>query len=465
MRDECFTVGGVAVAPGVFAPGHLGELTQVVDFQLVDAVAAETGTVQKRVRLLPTRVVVFFVLGLALFEGCGYRLVWGKLVAGLCAVPVGCPTVSGLTRARRRVGAKPFRALFEAIAGPLAWPGTPGAFWRGLRLVAFDATYLRVPDDPAVTRTLRKRRGAKVAWGYPLLRLSVLVECGTRALLGAAFGSDTAGESVYARQLLPCLKQGMLLLADAYYDHGKLLREIGATGAHWLVRSGAARRPLIGRRLSDGSYLTVLTTGAGLIEVRVVEAQMSITYTDGTVRTTTWRLISSLLDDRRYPATELIDLYHQRWEIETTYYSIKHTILDGRVLRSRRAEDIDQELWALLTVYQAIIRISTDAVTTQPNVDPDRASFTVAIHTARNQVITAGAIACPTTDPLLGAIGLAVLSSLLPPRRQRAKARTKKIATSKYKPAGTVFPRTTLHYTTHTQIMIFEEGLTARSSP
>ena len=70
-------------------------------------------------------------------------------------------------------------------------------------------------------------------------------------------------------------------------------------------------------------------------------------------------------------------LYHRRWQVETTYFSIKATMLDGRVLRSRRPDDIDQEVYALLTVYQAIIRIAVDAVDTCPEARPDRISFTV----------------------------------------------------------------------------------------
>ena len=53
----------ITIAAGVFAPGHLGELTQIVPFELVDAVLEETGTRERRLRLLPSRVGMYFVLG------------------------------------------------------------------------------------------------------------------------------------------------------------------------------------------------------------------------------------------------------------------------------------------------------------------------------------------------------------------------------------------------------------------
>lgn len=65
-----------SVAEGRFAPGHLGELTQVVPFDLVDAVLEETLTVQRRLRDLPSRVGVYFVFAMCLFPEVGYRLVW-----------------------------------------------------------------------------------------------------------------------------------------------------------------------------------------------------------------------------------------------------------------------------------------------------------------------------------------------------------------------------------------------------
>ncbi|MEJ8632467.1 transposase domain-containing protein [Streptomyces sp. MS2.AVA.5] len=215
MQEKSVIVRMIEVAGGVYAPGHVGELTQIVDFALVDAVLEETGTREKRLRLLPSRVVVYFVLALSLFEHDSYRTVWGKLVAGLEGLALVRPSVSSLSRARRRIGVAPLRRLFETLAGPVAARGQAGAFYRGLRTVAVDGTLLHVPDDEAITWRYPKRVGEKMEFGYPLLRLVVLVECGTRAVLAAAFGPESEGELPYARRLLGALDHSMLLLADA----------------------------------------------------------------------------------------------------------------------------------------------------------------------------------------------------------------------------------------------------------
>ena len=73
----------VTVAAGVLAPGHLGELTRYLPFELADDVLEGTRTVQKRMRALPSRAGIYFVLAMALFPGIGYLRVWGKMTAAL----------------------------------------------------------------------------------------------------------------------------------------------------------------------------------------------------------------------------------------------------------------------------------------------------------------------------------------------------------------------------------------------
>jgi hypothetical protein len=185
LREKSVITRTIETAGGAYAPGHLGELTQIVivDFSLVDAVLEETGTRERRLRLLPSRVVAYLVLALALVRSA----------------------VSSLSRARQRIGAAPLRRLFETLAGPVAHRGQSGAFWRGLRTVAVDGTLLHTPDEPAITWRYSKRSGDHLEFGYPLLRLVVLIECGTRVLLAAAFGPENDGELSYAGRLMNAL--------------------------------------------------------------------------------------------------------------------------------------------------------------------------------------------------------------------------------------------------------------------
>ena len=191
----------VKVAAGVFAPGHLGELTPIVPFELVDAVLEETSTVQARLRGLPSRVGVYFLLAMCLFPEIGYRRVWAKLICGLDGLAIFAPTAKALRDLRRRIGTRPVKALFEVLAGPLAQPDTPGVRFGRYRTVSFDGCTSQKTADTARNRAwLGKPSGN----GYPMLELMTLVETGTRALLGAVFGPTAEGETATPRSCCTC---------------------------------------------------------------------------------------------------------------------------------------------------------------------------------------------------------------------------------------------------------------------
>jgi Insertion element 4 transposase N-terminal/Transposase DDE domain len=422
----------ITVAAGVYAPGHAGGLTRFVPFDLVDAVLAETGAVQQRLRLLPSRVGVYFVLMLGLFPRLGYARVWDRLVAGLIGLPglhVAVPSEKALRDLRRRVGVAPMRALFEVVAGPLAQPRTPGVRYRGLRTVAFDGcSSIKAPDAERSRSWLGKIRHPQGWAGYPSLMLMALVETGTRGLLGARFGPVTdTGETGYAHRLLHPLTPDMLLLTDRGFDSNTFLHAVADTGAQFLTRITAQRRPTVLTALPDGSYLT---TFAGL-PVRVIEAAVTVTTSTGQQITGEYRLATTLLQHRRHPAETLLRLYHERWEIESAFYALRHTLLNGRVLRSTDPTGLHQELWGLLITYQALRLAMLDAVETRPGTNPDRASFTIALQHATDQVVNGADIIPDPTNPL-GVIGTAVLAGLLPERRDRISVRKVKTPTSRY---------------------------------
>jgi hypothetical protein len=421
----------VTVAGGRFAPGHLGELTQHIPFEMVDAAVAETRATQSRLRDLPSRVVVYLLLAACLFPEVGYLGVWRKLTAALTGLPVVTPTAGGLAKARARVGVAPLRWLFDLLRGPAATGRQRGVWWRGLLVCAIDGTVLTVPDNPRVLARFTKHRGNHGGSGYPQIRLLVLLACGTRTVINAVFGPTTTGESTYTPRLLSSLRAGMILLADRNFGAQDLLAQIAATGAEVLVRLKNGRKIPVLARYRDGSYLSTL----GRLPVRIIECEITITTTAGR-RTGVYRLATTLLDHHRYPASELITLYHRRWEIETAYLELKSSILGGRVLRARTPTGIEQEVYALLLTYQLLRTAIADATTTRTDVDPDRASFSIAYHTARDQLIQAANVLADTVIDLVGTIGRHVLANLMPTRRLRVCPRIVKRAISQYQARG-----------------------------
>jgi Insertion element 4 transposase N-terminal/Transposase DDE domain len=420
----------VTVAAGVFAPGHLGELTQYLPFEVVDDILAQTKTVQRRLRDLPSRVGVYFVLALGMYPRLGYARVWAKLTAGLQGLPVARPSEKALRDLRRRLGPAPVKALFEVVAGPLAQPGTPGVRFGGLRTVAFDGcNSLKVPDTRRNRWWLGRIRYRMGFAGYPTLRLMALAETGTRGLLGAALGSAAdRDEATVARRLLPLLRPGMLVLLDRAFDMNAFLRDVAATGALLVARAKSTRHPPVLGHLPDGSYLSCL----GGLAVRIIEASVTVTGADGSRVRGSYRLITTLMDHRRFPAPAVVRLYHERWEIESAYFALRHTLLNGHVLRSGDRAGLEQETWALLTLYQLLRMAMVTAIETRPGTDPDRASFTTAMETAKDQLTAAQGVCPDGPADLPGAIGRAVLATLLPARRPRFSARKVKCATSRY---------------------------------
>ena len=419
-------VRSITVAAGVFAPGHLGPLTQVIPFELVDAVLAETGRTERRLRMVPSRVAFYLVLALALFEGVSAFGAWSKLTGALAGLPVARPSEKALRDARRRIGAEPVKGVFEVLAGPIAQPGTPGARYRRYRTVAFDGCSSTKIPDTARNRAVYGRAPVRHGHsGYPMLMLMTLAETGTRALIGAVFGPTGIGEIAWAEQLLDRLDSSMLLLDDRGFDADEFLAKIAATGAQFLVRATANRRPPVLTRLPDGSHLTVI----GGLRLRVIEAETTVAGADGSRLTGTYRLLTTLLDHRADPAFALVALYHERWEIEIAYLALRHTLLDGRVLRSKDPTGIAQEMWAILTLYQALRTVMCEAAESVPGTDPDRMAFARALETARTKTTLAD-LGQPADR--LGAIGRAVLAGPNPARRARYSARKLKSPGNRY---------------------------------
>lgn len=377
----------------------MGLLTRTFTPELVDFVVDEAGAREERTKSLPASLMVNFVLTMWLFTGYGYGLVLRELVENWPrrARENWQPATTGsLTLARARLGPGPLRLLFDRVAGATGTPATPGAFWRGLRLASMDGTLLDVPDSKAnAAAYTRSSNGSRPA-PYPQVRLLALVECGTKAMIGAVFDSFAIGERTLAKRLLHHLGPGMLLMADRGFPAYDLCTAAAATGAQLLWRvSQSFALPLV-EVLSDGTYLSELRgrRKGERMPVRVIEYTVTTTTVgeNGATEETSelFCLITTLLDPGQAPAGELAELYTARWTSETIFKHIKIEQRGGRpaTLRSNSPAMVEQELWAMLCVYQAVHDLAVDAAR-HAGLPVAHISFKSTLAAARRSVGTA----------------------------------------------------------------------------
>ncbi|WP_322762701.1 IS4 family transposase [Frankia sp. Cr2] len=396
----------------------LGVLAAQFPDALLDEVVAETGRRERRTRDLPAALTLRYVIALALFPSDGYDEVMRqvKVADDWCsdrAGPVKVPATTAITRARDRLGVEPVKLLFERTAVAMALPQrTVGAFYRGWRVCAVDGTTLLVPDTDENAAAFGKPGNDQGEGALPQVRVLGLVECGTRALLGAGFGgtggSKAASEQALFDELLPALCPDLLVLADRNFLGFELFEKAAATGADLLWRAKADRRLPVDVELPDGSYLSHLvapaTRGRGRkITVRVVEYTLDRDPDTGqplpASKKETYRLVTTVPDPAAAPAAELAALYSDRWEVETLLDEIKVHQQDGRlVLRSRTPDRIEQELWGVLLLHRALRKLIHDTALRE-GIDPDRLSFTHTVSIVRRQVVRRAIFPPPPDRP------------------------------------------------------------------
>ena len=376
----------------------LGVLTRTFPPELVDAVVRETGREQKRSRLLPARLVVYYVLAMALFSQAGYEEVMRNLIEGLAwesgwQKRWNVPSQPAISQARARLGVEPLKELFARGCVPLATKKTPGAFYRNWRLMSVDGTSLDLADTPENEAEFGRPssgRGEGVG-AFPQLRMVALAECSTHAITDAVMGPLSSGETTLTRQLLGSLAPGMLLLADRNFYSYSLWNEARATGADLLWRTKSNHILPEVERLPDGSYLSHLHEVVKNkrrptdVVVRVVEYRIEDPGRPQTEETS-YRLLTTIEDPKRAPAVELAGLYSERWEFETVLDELKtHQRGPRVVLRSKSPEGVLQEAYGYLCTHYAIRALM--AKTADDNgVDPGRVSFTRALHASRRSV-------------------------------------------------------------------------------
>jgi hypothetical protein len=366
----------------------VGLLATTFPDEMVVAAIEATGKREQRNRALPARLMVYLSMALWLDFGKGYVRVLRNLLRGLRWARGGwdgyvVPTDGAISRARERLGSAPMQVLFEATAKPTVPAGHAEVFWRDLLKVVVDGTVFDLPASADNAASFDTPAGGVL----PQARLVALAECGSMALIGAAFDSIEVGERTLFERLLGKLTPGMLLLADRGFPSYDLYTASAGTGAQLLWRVSDSFTLPVRKRLDDGTYLSELRGKRARERVTVRVIEYSVADDDGVSEV--FALITTLLDPEQAPAIELARVYADRWHVEILFRLVKVDLrTPGGVLRSRTAEGVRQELWALLCLYQALRSLITRAAVIA-GVDPARISFPPVLDAVNDSVGTA----------------------------------------------------------------------------
>jgi hypothetical protein len=368
-------------------------LEQVIGPDQVRQVLEDTGCFDARRCLLTREVIFWVVLAMGILTDLPIRQVFKACRRWRPGEAT--PHRSSLCLARQRLGLAPVRRLFEQTARLLATPQTPGAFYRGWRLMAIDGTVWTVPDSDANAAAFGRSDGARGPSARPQIRKLSLVEAGTHAevaLVIRGIRGSHSGEQSMVAGLLHHLRPDQLLLWDrGFFSYSLWKAVIGHVGQLLArVSTRLVLRPL--QTLADGSYLAKIypcesernKDRQGIV-VRVIRYTLTDPQRVGYGVEHT--LLTTLLDAAAHPALELVLLYHERWEVELVYDEQK-THQDPRratkpaQVRSETPLGVLQEVYAL-SLGHYVVRATMAQAAAREGLDPDRLSFLGCLHILR----------------------------------------------------------------------------------
>jgi hypothetical protein len=350
-------------------------------------------------------------------------------------------TREALCHARARLGFEPLKALFEHTAAIVR----PRKTFHGLRVWALDTMDLRVPDSPANAAEFGRPGVAKGQAGFPQIGASVLLDVEGRRVRDVLFEDVTASERNLAVLLVRHLKRGDLVIQDRGLAALWVLDSYARHGVHHLTRIPKTWKPRILQRLGRGDYLVELrgviphplrhdSDGVERPRFRKLVARLIEYHLPGKRRV---RLVTSLIDHKRYTAREIAHRYHDRWDIEIAFDEIKThlaTVTHGTmhtVFRSKSPTGVLQEAYALFAAYNLIRQLISKAARRR-GLNPLHISFVEALDFIRRTI---------ETIALSRAAQRAALAILLEdvaecridrPRRPRLCPRVVKVKTSRY---------------------------------
>ena len=283
--------------------------------------------------------------------------------------PLHC-TAGAWSQARAKLSHRAFVELNDELLIPAAYgasaPQDALKLWRTHRLVGFDGSLLHLPKSTSVIAEFGVIEAANQLGQSGVARcmgrLSLAFDVLNRLGWDMRLSPVSCGEVDMAAAHLDVLKPGDVALVDRGYTGFGLLARMSQRGVHMVARcssgSFGAAQELFRRDAAGLSLRVWLKRPAGCLGPQVGGAQDEVLPAQLEVRFVTVRLrtgelevlVTTLLDEQKYPGAEFAQLYHLRWNVETFYLMLKSR-LELENWSGLTLEAVRQDLAATLLVF------------------------------------------------------------------------------------------------------------------
>jgi hypothetical protein len=342
-----------------------------------------------RDRMITPVVIVLHMIISAIWPeesfNAGWQVLWTTLVSWFPSLNKKSPSRGTVSNARARLSFEFWKRLFKFISEQAQDLSKRYDRWRSHRIVLLDGTCISMPGNSKLFDEFGSVKGYHGQCKYPLARMVTLCLANTMTVIAYNLGLYNEDETKLAFPLLKGLEKGDLLLADRhfaaahFYFYYKSLELEFLTKAHQCLKISRVKRiksysrnDFIGWLKINKNYRQKEPELPEKIMVRFIRTVVRVRGE----RKVVW-LVTSLLDDKLYPAKEIVELYGKRWRIETLFREVKINF-SADVLRSKTPEGVRKEITARLVAINVVRTIMLEAAI-ESGVDPIRISFAHAV--------------------------------------------------------------------------------------
>ena len=359
------------------------------DYSIIQA-CQEIGYTFRERKITPIITVLHMIMAAIWPEdsfNASWQVIWANFASWFPSLAGKSPARTNVARARARLPIELWHGLFDWVTSQSQRLSGRYDKWKGHRVILADGTCVSMSDKPELFKAFGTNDGYHGKGKYPLARIVTVCLANTMTVINYSIGRYVKAESTMLLSMLDSLKKDDLLIADRHFAAAHFYWYYQQQGVEFLTRTHQCLKvsrikkihsygsnDFIGSLNINENYRRKNSRLPKHILVRFIKATVRIRGQ----RKEIW-FATSLLDNRKYSAKAIVELYGKRWRIETLFREFKVNF-SSDVLRSQSPDGIRKEIIARLTAINIVRTIMLEA-SIENKVDPQRISFVGAVRT------------------------------------------------------------------------------------